>query len=131
MPRRLVLAATLPFVLALAACRGAPEEAPAIAGVMDRAVAPPALADVPLQVAVHDLIEVAGSDVSIRVCRGLADRRVSVAASPPRPLRDVLDDLAAQTGGALILAQTPSDERALPTIRCAESGAADYFVIGN
>jgi hypothetical protein len=112
-----------------AACRSGTPDAPADAAVMDRAVTTPAVDDAPLQVAVHDLIEAAGPDVSIRVCRALADRRVTLAAAPPRPLRDVLDALAAQAGGTVVLAAVPPDGPPLPTIRC-QGPASDYMVIG-
>jgi len=127
--RRILCASAAGLALSLAACRGGTSAPPAEAAILDRSVAMPAVDDAPLQAAVHDLIEIAGPDVAIRVCRALADRRVTLAGAPPRPLRDVLDRLAAQAGGSVVLAEVPPDGPALPTIRC-QGRASDYLVIG-
>jgi hypothetical protein len=87
--------------------------------------------NVPLQVAVHDLIESAAAGTAIRVCRSLADRPVSLAVAHPQPLHAVLESLAAQVGVTPALANTrqPGD-RVLPTIPCPD-GSGDYLVIGS
>jgi hypothetical protein len=83
----------------------------------------------PLQVAVHDLLESARSGPAVRVCRRLAERTVTLVVTHPVPLREVLTDLARQAGARLVVATTPRDARPLPTIACPTAG--DYLTIGN
>lgn len=87
--------------------------------------------DVPLQVAIHDLIESAPAGTAIRVCRSLADRPVSLQVAGPQPLHAVLERLAAQLGTTPALASTRRrGDRVLPTLPCPD-GSGDYLVIGS
>jgi hypothetical protein len=85
---------------------------------------------VELQVAVHDLIEVAPEPTRIRVCRLLADRSVTVQGGTLKPLSAALDELAGQVGARVVLAVARAEDEPLPTILCPEGHAGDYLVIG-
>ena len=91
-----------------------------------------ALADrtVPLQVAVHDLIEVAPSPTTIRVCRSLASQSVTMHVAGSEPMSKVLRDLASQVGGEVVLATESPRSPALPTILCPGGRSGDYLNIG-
>jgi hypothetical protein len=134
-PRSLIRAA-LPLLLAIAAFvvvtyvteRWRPERS-SDSPSLDQPVRDVAFHGVPLQVAVHNLVEHASSGTAIRVCRSLTSQRVNVTVAEPQSLRAVLETLAAQAGSRLVVAVVRSDRRPLPTIPCP-SEPGGYVVIG-
>lgn len=86
--------------------------------------------DLPLQVAVHDLIESAQLPTRIRICRALANRTIVLDIRDGENVSAVLDNLAGQVGAHVALTVRQLLDPAEPTILCPDSGVADYLTIG-
>ena len=83
---------------------------------------------VQLQVAIHDVVEAAPTDIVVRVCRTVAERPVTLKVTEPRTVREVLESLARQVDARFIVQAGGPKGSVLPTIACTD--AADYLVIG-
>jgi hypothetical protein len=106
------------------------ERGPAADALLNQPIDNLAVRNVPLQVAIHDLIESAPGEAAVRVCRSLADRPVSVEMAHTEPLHAVIERLAAQVGVAPVPTIGQQGHRVLLTIPCPD-GPGDYLVIGS
>jgi hypothetical protein len=86
--------------------------------------------DVPLQVAVHDLVERVGTPATVNVCRTVANRAVTLSGDKAQTLETALEALANQVGTSVILGERRVEGSELPTILCPGGQPSDYVTIG-
>ena len=86
--------------------------------------------NVALQVAVHALVEAAPSPMAVRVCRSLADRVVTIHATPADTISAIVESLARQAGSDVTLGTEHPHGQALLTIVCPDGRSGDYLTIG-
>lgn len=96
--------------------------------LLDRTIHTTRAETVPLQVAVHDVVEALPAGGGVRVCRALADRPVTVDRAGDVTARVLLAMFAAQTGGTLALGVVRPGDRPLPVIECPQPSGG-YLLI--
>jgi hypothetical protein len=100
-------------------------------GLIDRPTGGITEHDVPLQVAVHDLVERVGPPTTINVCRTVVNSTVALSGDEVRTLGTALEALASQVGTSVVFAAAGVNAPGLPTIRCPDGRPGDYVTIGS